>query len=1082
MKVHRFNLTAVCFALVIAGSFNLNAQLKNGLVAYWPLDEVQGSKTPELVNGYDMELTNLSADDVVEGRIGNAFSFSNEKQTLLSRVHDAADQLPANKHESYTISMWSKVDGNGQNDLRLFSEANTGDSNPLFNIGTASDGGSGSIDFYIRQSGWPTVNHIKTTAEPYDGEWHHVVFVQEGGERRVYVDGELDDLEIVAKPEGDFRVNDTTIGGILRSSASHWVTGLIDDVAIWKRALSDDESAQLYKDGLSSVFPTLGNGLVAYWPLDEVQGSKTPELVNGYDMELTNLSADDVVEGRIGNAFSFSNEKQTLLSRVHDAADQLPANKHESYTISMWSKVDGNGQNDLRLFSEANTGDSNPLFNIGTASDGGSGSIDFYIRQSGWPTVNHIKTTAEPYDGEWHHVVFVQEGGERRVYVDGELDDLEIVAKPEGDFRVNDTTIGGILRSSASHWVTGLIDDVAIWKRALSDDEVGLVFSNGIPTGMKKKLPLEIRGFTADFPAVAAGGTVTMNWDASADATLILEPKELLHPNYRQDGIVNSASEFGVGSIRVTVIEPTTFKLKAVRGDEMIESNLTIDVISGVAEGWTLIDDFESRDAANAEDFSKTINGQGGWQNPVGAAVVFSAEGNQALGFTGADDLNALQLRSLQIAEGEKATVFFRLATLDDDAVDGQVNVLFGITEKPIRFVSDFNNDAGPIVRLTKEPGFGPINLNARDGVGNEYTIGDTVLDFGGVYNIWIDVENKSGEDGDIFSVYIAEAGQSERVLVFENFVSDRNPAGTVDLGKPKSDLLSLLVMSSGLNAGVGNLLFDDLYISVGKHLDTVPVASSFAGGAVAAEIVLHSSRVSADGAKFTFDWESSFGNIYQIQRQAGLGAPWQTIADAYPEGGALGDSTSYTDSDLGYSAFYRVAQLATPPLFFEDFESGAKGWETSDLGESGTLWELGKPINGPGTAHSAVNAYGTGLTKDYEDYTDVFLVSPIIDLTGIDNARLEFWSYRDCEAPFEGELVDWCQVMILDEEGEWLIENPIWIRGGISKQWRLEKAKMPAEALGKKIRLEFSFSSDSGQDNGPQAGWFIDDVAITTK
>ena len=68
-------------------STTLSAQLKNGLIAYWPLDEVQGSKTPELVNGYDMELTNLSSDDVVEGRIGNAFSFSNEKQTLLSRVH-----------------------------------------------------------------------------------------------------------------------------------------------------------------------------------------------------------------------------------------------------------------------------------------------------------------------------------------------------------------------------------------------------------------------------------------------------------------------------------------------------------------------------------------------------------------------------------------------------------------------------------------------------------------------------------------------------------------------------------------------------------------------------------------------------------------------------------------------------------------------------------------------------------------------------------------------------------------------------------------------------------------------------------
>ena len=356
----------------------------------------------------------------------------------------------------------------------------------------------------------------------------------------------------------------------------------------------------LFFVGLSTLNAQLKDGLIAYWPLDEVQGTKTPELVNGYDMQLTNLSADDVVEGKIGNAFSFSNEKQTLLSRVHDADDQLPANKYDSFSISMWSKVDGNGQNDLRLFSEGNTGNSNPLFNIGTDSGGASGSIDFYIRQSGWPTVNHIKSYGEPYDGEWHHVVFVQEDGERRVYVDVELDDVEMVPKPEGTFNVNDTTIGGILRSSASHWVTGLIDDVAIWKRALSDDEVGSLFANGVPTGMKKKLPLEIRSFDADFPTVAAGGKATLNWDASADATLYVEPKALLDAEYSQDGIVNSVSEFGVGSIEVTVKESTTFTIKAVRGAETVEALVTVEVISGVADGWTLIDNFESRDAANA--------------------------------------------------------------------------------------------------------------------------------------------------------------------------------------------------------------------------------------------------------------------------------------------------------------------------------------------------------------------------------------------------------------------------------------------------------------------------------------------------
>ena len=47
---------------------------------------------------------------------------------------------------------------------------------------------------------------------------------------------------------------------------------------------------------------------------------------------------------------------------------------------------------------------------------------------------------------------------------------------------------------------------------------------------------------------------------------------------------------------------------------------------------------------------------------------------------------------------------------------------------------------------------------------------------------------------------------------------------------------------------------------------------------------------------------------------------------------------------------------------------------------------------------------------------------------------------------------------------------------------WRLEKVKIRVEALGQKIKLEFSFISDGAQENGPQAGWFIDDVAVTSK
>jgi len=229
----------------------------------------------------------------------------------------------------------------------------------------------------------------------------------------------------------------------------------------------------------------------------------------------------------------------------------------------------------------------------------------------------------------------------------------------------------------------------------------------------------------------------------------------------------------------------------------------------------------------------------------------------------------------------------------------------------------------------------------------------------------------------------------------------------------------------------------------------------------------------------FSFSWVSSPGKLYQVHRSNAVNGPFDSIAEVTADG----DLTTFADpAPVANNAFYQVANVPPAPIFEEDFETGAAGWTTQDLGKSGTEWELGKPTNGPGEAHSPTRAYGTGLAKDYDDYTDVYLVSPVIDLTGLDNARLEFWSYRDCEPAFEGELTDACQVWILDEDGEYLNDVPIWIRGGEAKQWRLEKGKIPAEALGQKIRLEFSFSSDSGQDNGPQAGWFIDDVAITTK
>ena len=164
--------------------------------------------TPDIASGYDLELRNLTAADVVPGKFGQAFQFANTRQTMLARVHSPGEPLPINQHPALTISFWAKVKGTGLTDLRMFSEANTANNNPLFNIGTASDSASDKVDFFFRQDPWTVIDHVKTDGNPLDGTWRHLAFVQqEDGSRSFYVDGVQDLVGglLTPKPVGEYQ-------------------------------------------------------------------------------------------------------------------------------------------------------------------------------------------------------------------------------------------------------------------------------------------------------------------------------------------------------------------------------------------------------------------------------------------------------------------------------------------------------------------------------------------------------------------------------------------------------------------------------------------------------------------------------------------------------------------------------------------------------------------------------------------------------------------------------------------------------------------------------------------------------------
>lgn len=72
---------------------------------------------------------------------------------MLKRVNSPGEQLPVNQYPAITVSLWANVLGTGNADLRLFSEGNTANNNPLFNLGTANGGADNSLDIFFRQTG-----------------------------------------------------------------------------------------------------------------------------------------------------------------------------------------------------------------------------------------------------------------------------------------------------------------------------------------------------------------------------------------------------------------------------------------------------------------------------------------------------------------------------------------------------------------------------------------------------------------------------------------------------------------------------------------------------------------------------------------------------------------------------------------------------------------------------------------------------------------------------------------------------------------------------------------------------------------
>lgn len=254
------------------------------------------------------------------------------------------------------------------------------------------------------------------------------------------------------------------------------------------------------------VWANMG-GLVSYWPLD---GSPN-DAVNGNDGTVYEAA---YVGGKVGQALSFDGSNDYV---------QLPASNSildiDTFTVEAWFKTSVNhppygvGTMEGRIVN---------LHRMATAST----AVSLYVEKDKIGLLYYtgsahvwVKYTVDYHDGEWHHIAVTHDATTYRLYYDG----AQVASQVDGfgGFGTFPAYLGTY--NSTERFFNGVIDEVGIWNRALTADEVAFLASpnvsidikpgsdlNAINLGSKGVIPVAILS-TDIFDATQVDpGTVTL--------------------------------------------------------------------------------------------------------------------------------------------------------------------------------------------------------------------------------------------------------------------------------------------------------------------------------------------------------------------------------------------------------------------------------------------------------------------------------------------------------------------------------------------------------------------------------------------
>jgi hypothetical protein len=254
-------------ALMVFSTTVTIADLMEGLVGYWPMDEGSGTVAHDRSdNGHDGTLEN-GPEWTGESRMGKgALSFDGTDDRIIVESFDVEGGT------GITLAAWIKPNSFNSDDARVISKAQGGGTGDHYWAMVMSGNGEDDLQFRLRTDvGAVSKVTVPDGQELEAGVWTHVVVTWDANDPNMRFYKNAEEIHTAGKPGASVGIGPDVKIGIGNQSVSAGADsmdrpfdGIMDDVAIWNRGLTQAEIAELIADGIPAAVQASGK-LTTTW-------------------------------------------------------------------------------------------------------------------------------------------------------------------------------------------------------------------------------------------------------------------------------------------------------------------------------------------------------------------------------------------------------------------------------------------------------------------------------------------------------------------------------------------------------------------------------------------------------------------------------------------------------------------------------------------------------------------------------------------------------------------------------------------------------------------------------------------------